>query len=451
MKGRRFLRAVVLGLAALSSPAAPLDAQDAAAGPSTMYLQIIVVDSHEQAERLHASLGRGADFAALAMRDSLDPSADNGGHLGELDSSSLHPALQPILRSLPPGGVTGAFKLPTGRGYAIVKRLGSDDLVLFGQSDDAAPQAMSSAAALPLTGRAVVREPPNTSGLVNVEAAFREFPKPDGWDRDPHAICAIRQDMLTTVTGRLRNLTGPGSRALEVMSPRQELHARSLAGLFESYQGFMGRAIDRFEETYAIAQTSVPAAIPILEEMLGSTYFHAAEMANGVYTRPDDRCLFPQPAGTPAFHEPGHARKAVEYFTRYLEKKPADLEVRWLLNLAYVTLGEYPDRVPADYLVPPVLFASPEGVGRFVDVAREAGLGDSVFVSPALVADDIDGDGLIDVVVASYDVCEHLRFYRNNGDGTFTDRTPRRGSPRLPAARAWTRPTTTTTAAWTCW
>ncbi len=33
----------------------------------------------------------------------------------------------------------------------------------------------------------------------------------------------------------------------------------------------------------------------------------------------------------------------MQHFQNYLREKPGDLEVRWLLNLAYMTLGKYPD------------------------------------------------------------------------------------------------------------
>ena len=46
------------------------------------------------------------------------------------------------------------------------------------------------------------------------------------------------------------------------------------------------------------------------------------------------------------------SREAIRYFTEYLERHPEDLGIRWLLNLAYMTLGEYPDHVPAAYLIP---------------------------------------------------------------------------------------------------
>ena len=64
--------------------------------------------------------------------------------------------------------------------------------------------------------------------------------------------------------------------------------------------------------------------------------------------------------------------------------------------------------------------------------------------------DDFDNDGLLDLAVTSFDPTEPMAFYRNKGDGTFEDRS--RGGRRDRASWAgWTasRPTTTTTAAWT--
>ena len=50
--------------------------------------------------------------------------------------------------------------------------------------------------------------------------------------------------------------------------------------------------------------------------------------------------------------KPPAAAKAIQYFTKYLERKPDDLEVKWLLNLTYMTLGNYPSGVPQKYLLP---------------------------------------------------------------------------------------------------
>ena len=47
--------------------------------------------------------------------------------------------------------------------------------------------------------------------------------------------------------------------------------------------------------------------------------------------------------------------------------------MKWILNLAYMTLGKYPDAVPSKYLITASATEAPgENIGRFVDVAHEA-------------------------------------------------------------------------------
>jgi hypothetical protein len=148
-------------------------------------------------------------------------------------------------------------------------------------------------------------------------------------------------------------------------------------------------------------------------------------MDNGLYRAPLDRCLFP-PRRENRISEPEAFERAVKYFLDYLTQKPDDLEVRWLLNLAEITLGRYPGDVPQRYLVPLTAFESKADIGRFVDVAPEAGLTASSLAGGAIV-EDFDNRGLLDVVTSSMDVCEPLHYFRNNGDGTFSERTKEAG------------------------
>src|SRR5260370_54820 len=114
------------------------------------------------------------------------------------------------------------------------------------------------------------------------------------------------------------------------------------------------------------------------------------------------------------------SERAIEYFERYLEREPSSLEIRWLLNVAYQTLGEYPDKVPKAYLIPPSAFESKENIGRFVDVAPPLRLY-NVGEAGGSIVDDFDNDGFLDIVETSFDPCQPMRMFHNNGDGTFTD------------------------------
>jgi hypothetical protein len=172
--------------------------------------------------------------------------------------------------------------------------------------------------------------------------------------------------------------------------------------------------------------TEDPKRLPNLEESLGASYLHLAEMENGIYHDPRNLDIFPPPDPHASYERKDESKHAIEYFQKYLEQRPDDLEVRWQLNLAYMTLGEYPSGVPAAYLIPEKDFHSQESIGRFVDVAPAAGL--NVFrAAGGVIVDDFDNDGLLDVVVSSMDVCDPIRFFHNNGDGTFSDRTEQAG------------------------
>src|SRR4029077_5315769 len=122
----------------------------------------------------------------------------------------------------------------------------------------------------------------------------------------------------------------------------------------------------------------------------------------------------------------GDSERAIEHFLNFLKQKPDDLEVRWLLNLAYMTTGRYPRGVPAAYLIPPAALASKEEVWGFPDVAPQAGL-NVVATAGGVIVDDFAGNGRFDVVTSNFDSCGPMHYFRNNGDGTFAERPPAAG------------------------
>jgi tetratricopeptide (TPR) repeat protein len=173
------------------------------------------------------------------------------------------------------------------------------------------------------------------------------------------------------------------------------------------------------------SQTSVPL-LPQLEEMIGGAYLHLSEMENGIYRNATELDIFPPTHLNVSYPKKEESKLAIQYFNQFLSRYPNDLEVKWLLNLAYATLGEYPAGIPKQYLIPPSYFQSKESIGRFVDVAPAAGL--NVFREAGGVAvDDFENNGLLDVVASSMDVCDPIKYLHNNGDGTFTDRSVQAG------------------------
>jgi hypothetical protein len=409
---------IALSVTSRSLLAQPL--QDSASDTANAIdLQIIVVDTQPEAQRVHVLLENGAPFADLAKARSLDPTASAGGYLGALDPTTLRPELQAGLKGVQPGQITPVIRIPTG--YAVLRvvphsEAASANLWVDGSKD------------LPLTGKAVIRYPPNTAGVSDVEMIFRSVKKPDGWNADPSTVCRIHRESTRAGIDALKKMLSPETLATDPMSPLDQMNAVYALASMESYEGKIDDAIEHWQEAYNIAEVNQPDALPMMTEVLGSAYYHKSEIENDIYNRPGDRCLFPPRPGDPSlsYIKTASSKKSIEYFLKYLDQKPDDLEVKWLLNLAYMSLGKYPSGVPVKYLIPPSAFASKENIGRFVDVAPQAGI-DAAFISGAMLVDDFENNGLLDVVVGSYDACDSVHYFHNNGDGTFSDRSRQSG------------------------
>jgi hypothetical protein len=109
-----------------------------ATAPTTpIPLQVIVVASQSEAEKIRAELRQGADFAALAKDKSTDPSANNGGYMGVVDPASLRPELREALRGVAPGGLSPIVHLPSG--FTILKVLAAPPQTPAASSQQAEP------------------------------------------------------------------------------------------------------------------------------------------------------------------------------------------------------------------------------------------------------------------------------------------------------------------------
>jgi hypothetical protein len=395
-------------------------AQDGAS--SGVDLQVIVVRTAEQANQALARLKNGEDFSEVARAVSIDPNARAGGYVRNADPANLLPGLRALLASMHPGDVRGPVAVS---GAFVILKLLRGVLPPATASAQEAGQGMGHGREASSASGPGIQYPADVAGQVLADLLFEKYPKPAGWPQDLQEVCAIRRQSLAEgIAGLEKSLAHPAEGA----SPAEVIQTHYALAQLNAYQGRMSDAVREWESSYAIAAASVPAGIPQLTEVLGVAYLQKSRMENGVFTDPGARCLFP-PNHAACFAQTGDSKRAIDDFTRYLRLQPlpADaVQVRWLLNLAYMTLGQYPDGVPAQWRIPPSVFQSQENVGRFVDVAPAAGLN---FVSMAggVAVDDFENNGLLDVVVSSYDVCQPLRYFHNNGDGTFSDRTAQAG------------------------
>jgi len=412
---RRALRLALAG-ALLVLAALPTARAQQVQSSNSMSLSVIVVDSKSTAEQVLARLKKGDDFAAVAKELSIDATANDGGLIGTLDPNRLRIELRVALHGIAPGQITEVVQIPEG--FAILKIL----------PEGAVPNNVTPnpTRILPLLATGAVKYTLGVSGRDEAESIFQALPRPEELVQDLPTICKSRNDALTRVIGQLEEKLNPADlQEAASETPSDRIKMNYTAAQLYAFRGQMGKAIERWQTAYQIVQSSSPRLLLPMEETLGTAYLHQSEMENDIYRTPGDRCIWP-PNPSMGYSKTEDSEKAVKYFLDYLEQKPDELEVKWLLNLAYMTLGKYPAGVPQKYLVPLSAFDSKENVGRFVDVAPAAGLS-LTSLAGGVIVDDFDNDGLLDVVISSMDPCEPLHFFHNNGDGTFTDRTAQAG------------------------
>ena len=162
-----------------------------------------------------------------------------------------------------------------------------------------------------------------------------------------------------------------------------------------------------------------------LRDTLALAYLRLGEQENCLEHHTQNSCIFPI-AGSGIHTKKRGAEGAIREYTVTLQHDPQNLLARWLLNIAYMQLGRWPQDVPPQWVASPELFKAEYDIGRFPDVAGSAGVGVTGHAGGAIM-EDFDGDGLLDLMVSSSGPLDLLRFFHNNGDGTFTDRSKEAG------------------------
>jgi tetratricopeptide (TPR) repeat protein len=379
-------------------------------------VQLIVVGTIEEANTVLDRLQKGDDFAALARARSIDPTANDGG-IFQVNPDDLRPDLRDALRAVQPGQITGIVKIPAG--YAILR--------LVKEAPAATSAEVDRTRALAVTAPPSVRLTPGISGYSEFYEALRStIPTGEAgrnWAIDLKGVCAARKLAPSNAIATLRNRLAHDAAKMEPL--RLAYTHYTLAELL-SAQGDFENSIKEWEIVYRDALSSSNSELAQhMEAVLGAGYLHRASSDYSTHGPIDEGRIFPAHPG--AMHlKPGDVEKAIEYLTKALKREPANGELQWLLNVAYMTQGSYPSKVPKDYLIPPAVFASKENLGRFLDVAPAAGL--NIFgMAGGAIIDDFDNDGLLDVVTSEVDDCAPLHYFHNNGDGTFTNRTKEAG------------------------
>lgn len=210
----------------------------------------------------------------------------------------------------------------------------------------------------------------------------------------------------------------------------EQIAVRMELGNEQLRAGRSEQAVNTLEELVRRTQSSLDQ-IPIplqaaIHQELALAYLRLGEQENCIGMHNPVSCNFPLRGEGGVHKNTRGAEGAVREYTRVLQLNPTSDIARWLLNIAYMQLGKYPEGVPKRWLAPPDLFKSEADLGYFPDVAGIVGI-HAMELSGGAVVEDFDGDGLLDIMISSSGPGDHMHFFHNNGDGTFSDRTKEAG------------------------
>ena len=377
-------------------------------------LRMIVVPTREQAEQILAQLRAGGSFEQLARQHSIDPSAASGGELGRVELATLRPEIRTAVEALAPGAVSEIIE--SSAGFMIVKLRGAGP-----------PSIRPGGSTMTVTLPGDIRFFPDISGSVEVDYIFARLPKPPGWNQDLQTICEFKAQAVRTAFRQFESyVVDANKRKPEEREPEGLVNAHHTLAQLWAHQGQLEKTVEHLSAAQEVARSAAePRVILDLEEKLGIAFLHLAAFENRVPTSHPESCLFPiKPSAR--YRAQDASRSAIRHFLTYLESNPEELEVRWLLNLAAMTVGEYPQGVPSEYRIPVQAYPSAEPFARYPNVAPLAGL-DSYNMAGGAVIDDFDNDGLLDVITTSFDPCGAMHFFHNDGTGKFSDRTVQAG------------------------
>lgn len=165
----------------------------------------------------------------------------------------------------------------------------------------------------------------------------------------------------------------------------------------------------------------------------GVAHLRLAETENCCATNNSDSCILPI-KGEGIHTRKAGSQAAMRYFLDVLDHPSGlpeqqyaiDAPARWLLNLAAMTLGEYPESVPEQYRVSQDFFQSTETFPVFKNVLPQLHLQTENLCGGA-ISDDFDNDGMLDMFTTTFDPRGQSKFFRNASSGKLLDVTNEAG------------------------
>ncbi|MBL7696777.1 MAG: CRTAC1 family protein [Chitinophagaceae bacterium] len=189
------------------------------------------------------------------------------------------------------------------------------------------------------------------------------------------------------------------------------------------------QAVEQGEKLRAQLEHYGPNIPVVVLKTLAICYLRLGERVNCVKNHSLEACIFPI-RGTGVQKYTTGSEKAIEVYKEILDRDPNDSESKWLLNVAYMALGRYPQDVPQKHLIAGLGTDTSQLVKPFTDLAMQTGLNMEDMAGGSIV-EDFDNDGILDLVTSSWGLEDGMHFFRNTGNGSFTDVSATSGLKQL--------------------
>lgn len=182
--------------------------------------------------------------------------------------------------------------------------------------------------------------------------------------------------------------------------------------------GYTEQAIVEFQSLIEALKKIPNSEQGILQarRLLAIAYLRLGEQTNCLDRRHPSSCIVPlAPEGQYQMTQSSEAAMQIclDILTyRY------DEETVWILNLAAMTIGKYPDGVPEDWRIPEAFLHSRKTFPRFRDISQSVGIRGQNLAGGVCVA-DFDNDGWLDILTSSWGENDPLTFWKNDGKGGF--------------------------------
>lgn len=212
---------------------------------------------------------------------------------------------------------------------------------------------------------------------------------------------------------------------LQLVQGNKRLNLLFSYGLELLNAGKTEKSIEIFNELLQAVETqnvqSKNELVYYLKKQLSIAYMRKAEQDNCMANHNEDSCIIPiSPKAQHVIKE--GAQQSIKLLNELLRLNPNDLECQYLLNIAHMTLGQYPNGVPKKFRIPESHFVNSEKITQFKDIAMELGVAVNL-KSGGTCVDDFNGDGYLDIIASSWGFNDQIRYFENDRQGGYIDKT----------------------------